>query len=281
MVNGSNENDKTRFREIAEQAAALVPKLVQLPLWPDEKRGAPNAILRSAVFSGGKPITSVRVRHEHKLLPVLPPFAVYYTGPQLYQPDLDVCLELWHRCRLSPLGDVTTFHARSLLRALGRHTGKANYEDLRSSIRALIGAEIEVKHRDSEGRTRGYVGHLVESLAYDDVSQQWRVRVNPEIAKLFAPNEHTWLPVSARLALGKGYLAKWLHGYFSTHRSPLPVSLQRLQELSGSSTKQQLRDFRRSVRRALEEVAVVEREDGRIFDWRIDADDLVHVTRGR
>jgi hypothetical protein len=281
MTNGPNENDKTRFRELAEQAASLVPaKLVQLPLWPDEKRGAPNAILRSAVFSGGKPITSVRVRHEHKLLPVLPPFAVYYTGPQLYQPDLDVCLELWHRCRLSPLGDVSTFHARSLLRALGRHTGKANYEDLRSSIRALIGAEIEVKHRDAEGRTRGYVGHLVESLAYDDGTQQWRVRVNPEIAKLFAPSEHTWLPVSARLALGKGYLAKWVHGYFSTHRSPLPISVEHLRGLSGSSAGR-LRKFREGLKAALEDVAAVERADGRVFAWRIDENDMVHVTRGR
>jgi TrfA protein len=279
MAIGSNENDKTHFHAIAARAAASAPTtFVQLGLWPDDKRGAPNAFLRSAVFSGGKPITRVRTRHERKLLPVLPPFVIYYTGPQLYQPDFDVCLELWHRCRLSPLGDVTTFHVRSLLQALGRHTGKANYEDLRSSIDALIDAKVEVKHRDPEGRMRGDVGHLVESLAYDDVSEQWRVRVNPDIARLFAPNEHTWLPFSARLALGQGYLAKWLHAYFLTHAKPLPLSVERLRGLSGSSAGR-LRKFRESLRVALEKVARVEGRNGRIFQWRIDDDDLVHVTR--
>lgn len=281
MANGSNENEKTRFREIAERAAALVPaEPIQLKFWPDDRRGAPNALLRSALFSAGKPTNSRRHFKEHTLA-VLGPMQIAYTGPQLYQPELDVWLELVHRCRLRPLGTETEFPVRSFLRALGRSTGKSDYKALVGTFRLLATTLIEVSARDEKGRVRGYMGHLVDSLEHNEATGRWRATLNPKIAGLFAPNEHTWLHASARQALGRGFLAKWLHGYFSTHQAPLPISVERLQDLSGSSKAQQLRDFRRALRRALDEVAAVERADGRVFAWRLDDEDLVHVTRGR
>jgi hypothetical protein len=279
MTTGSNKNDTTRFRELAERAAALVPaEPVQLKFWPDDRRGAPNALLRSALFSAGKPTNSRKLFKEHTLA-VLGPFTIAYTGPQLYQPELDVWLELVHRCRLRPLGTETEFPVRSFLKSLGRSAGKSDYKSLVGTFRLLATTLIEVNARDDKGRVRGYMGHLVDSLEHNEATGRWRATLNPKVASLFAPNEHTWLHVGARQALGRSFLAKWLHGYFSTHRVPLPISLERLQELSGSSTKQQLRDFRRSARRALEEVAAVELADDRGFDWRIDDDDLVHVLR--
>jgi hypothetical protein len=280
MTSGSNENDKTRFREIAERAVALVPaEPVQLKFWPDDRRGAPNALLRSALFSAGKPSNTRKLFKEHTLA-VLGPCTIAYTGPQLYQPELDVWLELVHRCRLRPLGTETEFPVRSFLKALGRSTGKSDYKALVGTFRLLATTLIEVSARDEKGRVRGYMGHLVDSLEHNEATGRWRATLNPKVAGLFAPAEHTWLHVSARQALGRSFLAKWLHGYFSTHRSPLPISLERVQDLSGSSTKQQLRDFRRSVRKALGEVAAVELAEGRVFEWRLDDDDLVHVHRG-
>jgi len=280
MAKGANDNDTNRFRELAERAAAVaLSESVQLKLWPDDRRGAPNALLRSALFSAGKPTNTRKLFKEH-MLAVLGPIQIAYSGPQLYQPELDVWLELVHRCRLRELGTETEFPVRSFLKSLGRSTGKSDYKALVGTFRLLATTLIEVTARDEKGRVRGYMGHLVDSLEHNEATGRWRVSLNPKIASLFAPTEHTWLHAGARQALGRSFLAKWLHGYFSTHRVPLPISLERLQELSGSSTKQQLRDFRRSVRRALEEVAVVELADGRGFEWRIDADDLVHVQRG-
>ncbi len=283
MTNASNESDKTRFREIAEQAAALVPtKLVQLPLWPDEKRGAPNAILRSAVFSASTPVARIdRPRYVDRLLPVLPPFAVYYTGPQLYQPELDVCLELWHRCRRTTLGNEVTFHARSFLRSIGRHTGKSDHTWLGEAFSALLEPSVRVMARNpSGGMTFVYGGHLVEEAFHDQSRDAWYARVSPTITRLFAPGAHTWLQSSARLALGRGYLAKWLHGYYATHRDPLPISVERLRELSGSSAGR-LRKFRESLRSALQGLAEAECSEGRAFAWRIDDEDMVHVRRGQ
>jgi hypothetical protein len=98
------------------------------------------------------------------------------------------------------------------------------------------------------------------------------------IAELFAPSQHTWLHASARRALGKGYLAKWLHGYFSSHAKPHPICVAALLELSGSENRE-LRDFRRKLKAALAEVARVETTEGRRFEWCIDDEDLVHVRR--
>jgi hypothetical protein len=164
------------------------------------------------------------------------------------------------------------------LRALGRSTGKSDYKALLSSFRLLAATTIEVAKRDDKGRVRGYIGHLVESLAHDEVTGRWHVSLNPRIASLFAPNEHTWLQASARRALGRSYLGKWLHGYFSTHEQPHPITVHRLRELSGSSTAE-LRRFRQSLRKALAEVEAVERAEGRRFEGRIDDDDRVIVTR--
>lgn len=279
MAEDESTRARARIEAIASEASTALP--VQLPLWPEDKRGAPNAVLRSAVFSAGKP-AGVRAMHQRVLLPVLPPYAIYYTGPQLYQPDLDVWLELLHRCRLTSLGLAANISVRSLLRGLGRATGKANYEYTRESARALTTATLEVVLRDERrgGRQRGYVGHLVDVFAYDDAREVWEVELNPRIAAMFAADDHTWLAAPARRALGKGYLAKWLHGYFSSHRDPHPISVERLRDLSGS-TNACLRDFRRRVREGLLEVARVERAEGRRFDWRVDSgSDLVEVARG-
>lgn len=267
---------KARFQALAESATGT--QLVQLPLWPDDRRGAPNAILRSAVFSAGKP-TANRQHRKSVLLPVLPPFAIYYSGPQLYQTDLDVWLELLHRCRLTPLGLSATVTVRSLVRALGRPLNKQAFDNTRDSIRTLVEATVDARKRDQHGRERGFKGPLIQLFEYDEARQVWSVQLAPKIASLFAPDEHTWLATGARRELGKGYLAKWLHGYFSTHRDPLPISVERLRDLSGSANAS-LRDFRRRVREGLAEVARVERDEGRQFEWRVGAeDDLVAVVR--
>ena len=211
-----------------EQMARTTP--VQLGLWPDDKRGAPNAILRAAVFSASTPVArSNRERYVDRLLPVLPPYAVFYTGPTLYQPELDVCLELWDRCKRTTAGNEVTFRASSFLKSIGRHAGKSDHAWLGDAFSSLMEPTIRVMQRNpSGGLTFIYGGHLVDEAFYDRDRDGWYARVSPTMSKLFAPDAHTWLDSSTRLALGRGFLAKWLHAYFSTHAKPLPMSVQRL-----------------------------------------------------
>lgn len=252
----------------------------QLGLWPDDRRGAPNVSLRSALFSAAKPRKERKLYRDHTLPAAIGTKTVTYTGPQLYQHEQDVWLEVLHRCRLRPAGDATDFHPHGFLRSLKRSTGKANYRQLHETMALLHATSINViVERDDRGKPTGYRGHLIEKFRYNDSLCRWEVGLHPDIAELFAPKEHTWLDIDARLALGKNYLAKWCHGWFSSHRKPFPVSVSRLHELSGSGTVSRARRFREALREALLAIAAVEKARGRKFDWRLDEDDLVHVVR--
>jgi len=275
---------RARFQALAEQAKEFAPatddaKDAALGVWAEDQRGAPNVVLRSALFTAGKPTVKRKLYRDHVLPAAIGTRSISYTGPQLYQYELDVWLELVHRCRTQSAGSETTFHAHGFLRSLRRNTGSKDYKQLVSTFRLLQATAIDVVlERDERGRAKGYVGSLVDHIDYDEAAMCWKVRLDPEIAALFAPNDHTWLQVDARLDLGRNYLAKWLHGYFSSHRKPHPISVHRLHELSGSGMVE-LRRFRFAVRAALAAIGDVERGYRRRFEWRIDDDDCVHVTR--
>lgn len=272
---------RDRFFEIAESAigapaTAERPKPEQLGLWPDDLRGCPNVMLRAALFSAAKPRKLRKLYRDQELPAAIGTKTITYTGPQLYQFELDVWLEAIHRCRLRPAGVETDFHARGFLRSLRRSDGKANYKQLLATLGLLHATSVQVIPEDPS--KQGYRGHLLEACRFDQDLLRYRVSVNPELAELFVPKEHTWLHLDARLDLGKNYLAKWCHGYFSSHRKPHPIGVQRLHELSGSANTV-LRDFRRSLREALAEIARVEKSHRRRFEWRIDEADQVHVVR--
>lgn len=273
---------RERFLELANSVPNVeATKAEQLGLWPDDRRGAPNVLLRSALFSAGKPTRIRKALRDQELTAQLPKSSgiksVVYTGPQLYQSELDVWLEVIHRCRLCPAGIETSFHVRSFLRSLRRSTGKSDYTQLVSQFRLLKATSLDVTRVRSEGKP-SRMKSLVQSVEYDEDLGHWHAVVDPEIAELFAPKEHTWLDFDARLELGRSYLAKWCHAYFSSHRKPLPISVARLHCLSGSANTA-LRDFRRSLREALAEVAEVEKARRRRFAWTIDSADLVRVVR--
>lgn len=279
----STRDAKERRRSIQELAreAALLSSVQskQLGLWPDDRRGVPNVIVRSALFSAGKPTKVRKSFRDHELPAAIGTKSISYTGQQLYQHELDVWLEVVHRCRLRPAGTATDFHVHGFLKSLRRATGNKDHKQLHATLGLLHATSIKVVvERDERGRVAGYRGHLVEKFRFNDQLLRWEVEIHPDLAELFAPREHTWLHIDARLDLGKSYLAKWCHGYFSSHRKPHPVGVSRLCDLSGSKNTS-LRDFRRRLREALAEVAGVERRHRRKFDWRIAEDDLVHVMR--
>ena len=261
--------------EALEQKAKEEQAQKQLGLWPDDQHGCPNVMLRSALFSAGKPPTTREILDDYELPVLAPVTSLTYSGARLYQPDLDVFLECIYRCRLRPAGNEATFTTHSFLKSLGlRSAGAKNYQTIEQALKRLRWTLIHVRWKNGRVLITGFLNTAEFDLDID----QWRISVDPRIAALFAPTEHTWLHASSRRALGKSYLAKWCHGYFSTHAKPYPVSVKRLHELSGSGNAS-LRDFRRRLREALDEVVFVELVGQRRFDWRIDEEDLVHVTR--
>ena len=82
--------------------------VVQLPLWPEPKRGAPNSFIRSALFAAIQ--SKDRKFMKEVVLASQDGITIKFTGEQLNQADLDVWETIVHLAREQPLGTVAVLH---------------------------------------------------------------------------------------------------------------------------------------------------------------------------
>ena len=215
----------------------------QLPLWPEPKRGTPNTFLRSALFAAIHGQSRRWMKEE--LLASLNGITVKYTGQQLTQSDLDVWETLIHLVREHPLGTECSFTAYGLLTALDRNTGRSEHRWLHSALIRLGACMTEITY---DGKT--YAGSLLHEFRKDDRSKAYRVRLNPELIKLFGENQWTQLDWAQRRSMARHPLAQALHAYWSSHAEPLPIRVETLHRITGSNTKN-LRHFKANLKTAL------------------------------
>jgi TrfA protein len=218
-------------------------KIYQLPLWPEPVRGAPNSFLRSALFAAIQGKTRTRVKK--KLLASIQGVTIRYTGEQLDQSDLDVWEQAIHLARRHPLGNVCHFTAYAFLKALGRSTGKSDYEWLDDVIDRLVACDVILQTKD-----KAYGGNLIASWKRDEATRSYKLTLNPDLVKLYGWNDWTALDWQQRQSLRGKPLALWLHGFYSTHAQPFPMKIETLQQLSGSGTKE-LWKFKQNLTSAL------------------------------
>ena len=249
----------------AEEEPRRRAKVIQLPLWPESKRGAPNAVLRGALFAAiqGKGRQYI-LRKE--LVSTQDGVTIRYTGGQLDQADLDVWEQALHLARTQALGTECYFTAHGFLKALGRATGKQNHEWLKAAFARLAATAVEIT---SGGRT--YFGSLIEGGAREEATGRYVLEVNPKLAKFYGRSQWTQLDWEQRQQLRGKPLALWLHGFYASHAKPYPLSVAYLHKLSGSQTKQ-LRNFKQALARALQDLEAI----GAIKSFEI-RDELVHV----
>jgi hypothetical protein len=251
------------------QPAAPAPrpsaKVVQLPLWPEPVRGTPNSFLRSALFAAiqGKS----RTRLKRQLLGSIQGVTVRYTGEQLDQSDLDVWEQAVHLARQHPLGNICTFTGYAFLTALGRNTGKSDYEWLDDVFERLVACAVIIDTKEKR-----YVGNLLASSKKDKETRTYKLTLNPDTVKLYGWNDWTALDWEQRQKLRSKPLALWLHGFYSSHAKPFPIKVETLHQLSGSTTKN-LRHFKANLK-----VALVDLERATSIKGTI-AGDLVTVER--
>ena len=240
-------------------------KVIQLSLWPEAKRAAPNAVLRAALFAAiqGKGRGWMR---RATLIATQEGVSIRYTGQQLDQADLDVWEQALHLARQQPLGTECHFTARGFLKALGRATGKSDHEWLADALSRLGATWVEI----SDGR-RTYFGSLINGGRRDEETGRYVLEINPKLAKFYGRSQWTQLDWQERQELRGKPLALWLHGFYATHAKPYPLSVAYLHKLSGSQTKQ-LKHFKQNLTQALEALQA----QGAIKGFEI-VDDLVHV----
>lgn len=236
-------------------------EIVQLPLWyPQQEYGAPVSILRSALF--GVVRRGRRPYYEDTEITAWKGVAIRYTGPRLDQADEDVwlqVLQLHQEQQDAGLGTRFEVSIKGLLRELGRASGQKNREWLRKSLTRLVATAVSVQADRHE-----YTGSLVDEFVRDEATGRYTISVNPRMAALF---RHGWskLERDQRLALGQDQTAKWLHSFISTHRAdPLRIGFDKIHALGGSEAE--MREYRRSVRRALDHLVV----QGTIRAWSDD-----------
>ena len=257
-----------RFAALAETAKQrgrkpASAKVIQLPLWPEAKRGAPNAVLRGALFAAiqGKG----RIALDRELLAAQKDITIRYTGWQLTQSDLDVWEQALHLARTQALGTRCRFTERGFLKALGRQPGGQNVEWLRSAFARLGSALVEI----SDGRLT-YGGSLLEFYR-DESTGDTVLEINPKLAPFFGPTHWTQIDWEQRQLLRNKPLALWLHGFYASHAVPHELTVEYLHKLSGSRNKQ-LRFFKRLLTQALTDLQQV----GAIRSFDIQ-DNQVHV----
>ena len=240
-------------------------KVIQLPLWPEATRGAPNAALRGALFAAiqGKNRAGL-LRKE--LIATQDGVTIRYTGWQLDQADLDVWEQALHLARTQALGSKCYFTAHSFLKALGRQTGKSGHDWLGESLARLSATSVEI----TTGRLT-YFGSLIEEGVRDEDAGKYVVVINPKLAKFYGRTQWTQIDWAQRQALRRKPLALWLHGFYASHAKPYPLTVAYLHKLSGSQTKQ-LKHFKPNLTQALRDLEAL----GAIEAFEV-RDDLVHV----
>ena len=253
--------DRLRDKALEEQMR------LPFPNWPDDRRAAPNDMIRSALFG-------VVQRGRRKMLdkaeiPTPPGWKLYYTGRRLDQIDLDIWLEVMHHARNTTPGEAICFTLRSILRALGHHDGASAYEWLKERLESMTLGGFS--YQSADGKTAGATGSLFRDFRIDKATGEGVVETNPRLRSLY--ESITYLDFAGRLALDS-QLSKWLHAVIASHARWIPTKVETLMLQSGASYTR-LRDFRSDLRAALDELAARKR----VRSWSIDAADLVHIDK--
>jgi hypothetical protein len=245
-----------------------------LPSWPEWERAIPNDIVRSALFNIGNR-RERREYHEDVPIVVLGDGEIIYRGQELRQDDQDVWLYVLQLARHKPLGEWIEFSAYSFCKALGWPTSGQSYKRLMTCLSRMQATALKIHNKRLN---KGISLSLIRMFDYEDDQgnrlDRWRVWIEPKMRQLFGNVYYTRLEWKQRRQLKP--LAKWLQGYFASHKHPQPVLVADLHRGCGSDQKQ-LRFFRPKLKAALNELKAV----GFLECWFLDSKDRMHVIRAK
>lgn len=240
---------------------------MQLQLWPDAVRGVPNIALRGALFS----ISQERaIAKNLELIAAVDGVEVRFKGERFNQTDLDVWEMLLHLARQRPLGDRVEFSAHSFLQSLQRSQGGTDHDQLREEIARLRSGTLDITWTSKE---KVYGGGLVEKYFYDQETKRYVVVFDKRLLNLYEAG-YSYIDWEQRKLLGSNSLAKWLHGFYSSHAKPYHYKVETIKKLCGSSTGR-LGDFRKQLRRALDLL----KKHNVFTSWEINEEDHLIVTK--
>lgn len=272
-------HDKLIASAASRKARGVIntPIPLELPFWTENKRALPNPLARGALFTATK--DNNREYYKGTKVTTLANIDIIYKGEELRQDDMSVLLTIFHLARQRPLSkdDPVEFTAYSFLKEVGWTINGQEYKHLQECFDRLSANQVKVL---ADGGKAGYAGSLVRSFEWRDSNgvslSKWKVWLEPKIAGLFTQDSFTLMEWADRKKIGqRSPLALWLHSFLSTHREPIPLSVEKYKELSGTKEKS-LAGFRMRLKAALNKL----KECGIIDSFEL-KNDLVYVTRSR
>lgn len=255
------EKEKEKHVEVEVEA-----KLELLPNWSDSVRRIPNVALRSALF--GTMRKGLHPYVEQMEVSALGSVSILYTGALLDQDDLDVWAAVLHLARMQKLGEECRITAYRLLKVLGKTDSGKNRRVLDLSISRLKATALQVK----VGRY-AYEGSLIHEVYRDHHERSERIyviRLNSKLGAFFREDQFTDVDLSIRYALRGKPLAKWIHGFYSSHARPYDLKIETLHRLCRSQASS-LIDFKKNLLKSLEAVKQASANVGRPFSYLVDA----------
>lgn len=255
-----------RKESISLSTVNNIPLQLQIALTTDEIAPAPNLLLRSNLFSASKthgaPSDAVR---DFKITTYGEKAEVSLTAfRQFNQLDLDLLLELikLQQEQNSPILKVTLYELVKNTKGAGE--SKQYYDQIKEQLELFRNANIKIKH----GRYT-FVGGVLNSAYFDDQERVYIIKFNEDLQPLFANDNWTGIDTKIRKQL-KTNLAKWLHGFYSSHlNSNLPISLDTIYNLSGATDKDKAQWIRIRVANALSNLQEVFTKNGKRFNYKI------------
>ena len=269
------EEFNERIPELQAKAAKTDPTdnavaVQQLPLWPEPVRAVPNGFLRSALFAA---IGRGKRRYINgEDLAACGGVTVRYKGEQLDQSDLDVWESVLHAVRLQALGTQCRVTSYSLLKLMGLTDTGGNRATLLQRIERLVANAVTIR----QGRYT-YIGGLIEKAVRDEITHEWVIKIDPELAPIYSHDQFTMVDWAIRQSMSGKPLAQWLHGYYASHAKPFPVTMTTLLKNSGNKDAAPT-SARQTLRRALDVLSAACTAASQPLTYEI-VDDLVHVTK--
>lgn len=248
-----------KLAEINLKKQTAIEKMVlqeSFQFWNEENRGVPNPFIRSGLFC--VKTTNNRNFMKEIILPSLNNYSISYSGEELQQDDLSVWMSLIQLASKQPISDAVYFTGYKLLKDLQWTINSRSYLRLQESIKRLKVTAIEVS---TSNKDQAYAGSLIREYSWNAEDStgnlSWMVRFEPRVSILFMQDTTTLLEWETRKKIGsRAAMAQWLHAYYTSHRDPLPISVQKLHELCRSEDL--IPGFKRTLKNALQRLVDVE-----------------------
>lgn len=201
----------------------------------------PNVLARCSLFAArtGRGREGKVLYRKRTLLAAYGGYEIWQEGgsQQLTQDHLDIWLMLIKASYENPVNEndktvTVSFGYREMLRALGRTAGGSDMTWLRDKLTELRMATYRITCNEKVTVT-GLVHKFSQERSADG---RYEVLLDAELRNLFSAG-WTQLSLTHRLSLAgrtsAHVLAQWLHAFYSTHRSPVPLGANKIQVLCG------------------------------------------------